>query len=172
MRVKTELFLMAALTAAVLIAPAHLAAQTKIGVVDFQKALLDTADMQAEAAKLEAEFKPRQDKLEAISVELQQIQVKLQSASPQEGARLQAEGAAKQREAQRMTEDLQSEVDYRREGVLQKGAQRMREVLEKLRQEQAYDLIVDASAAYAFNPALEITAEATAAYNASHPAAN
>ena len=170
MRLKIEFFAMAVLLAASFAAPAQLAAQSKIGVIDFQKALLDTADMQAEAAKLEAEFKPRQDELEAVSNELQQIQVKLQSASPEEAARLQAEGAAKQREAQRLTEDLQSEVDYRREGVLQKGAQRMREVLDKLRGEQSYDLIVDASAAYTFNPALDITSEATAAYDAAYPA--
>ena len=169
MRLKIQLFLLAMLAAAFIVAPAPLAAQSKIGVVDFQTALLDTADMQAEAAKLEAEFKPRQDALAALSGELQQIQAKLQSASPEEAARLQAEGAAKQREAQRLTEDLQSEVEYRREGILQKGAQRMREVLDKVRQENSYDLIVDASGAYAFNPALDITAEATAAYNAAHP---
>ena len=41
-------------------------AQAKIGVVDFQQALLATADMQKEASKLEQKFKPDQDRLEAL----------------------------------------------------------------------------------------------------------
>lgn|GEM_PF-373160 len=166
-RLKTARF--AALAAFALLAALPAAAQTKIGVVDFQQALLATADMQQKAGALEAKFKPRQDELETLAQELQQIQAQLASAQPADAARLQADGQRKQREAQRLSEDLQSEIDYERSGILQKGSQQMRAVLQTMREEKGVDLILDVSAALAFGPTLDLTTEATAAYDAAHP---
>ena len=67
---------MAALCAVAL--PQQAAAQTKVAVVDFQTALLNTAEIQKKAAELEAKYKPRQDEIEQLSQELQEIQAKLQ----------------------------------------------------------------------------------------------
>lgn len=148
----------------------RLAAQSKIGVVDFQQALLNTADMQKQAGTLESKFKPRQEELERVTAELQQIQQQLQTASNEDAGRLQAEGARKQRDAQRLSEDLQAAVDFERDAILQGGAARMRAVLEKLRADKGLDLLVDVSTALAFNSTLDLTAEATSAYDAAHPA--
>jgi outer membrane protein len=146
-------------------------AQLKIGVVDFQEALLATAEMQKEAGKLEQKYKPDQDRLEALSQELQTIQAKLPSVQGEEALRLQQEGQEKQREAQRLTEDLQADIDFDRQQVLEGGALRMREVIGELRASKALDLIVDVSSTLSFNSALDMTADATAAYDAKHPAA-
>jgi len=145
-------------------------AQAKIGVVDFQQALLATADMQKEASKLEQKYKSDQDRLEALSQELQGIQAKLASVTGDEAVRLQQEGAEKQREAQRLTEDLQADIDFDRQQILEGGAQRMREVLGELRASKSLDLIVDVSSTISFDPALDLTSDATAAYDAKHPA--
>ena len=83
-------FLWAAAAAAMLL-PAHLAAQVKVGVVNFQQALLATAEMQKEAGKLEQKFAPRQDQIEKLSNELDEIQKKMQSANEEEAQRLQDE---------------------------------------------------------------------------------
>lgn len=161
----------AALAAAcVLVAAAAGRAQVKIGVVDFQQALLATADMQKQASKLEQKYKPDQDRLEALSQELQGIQAKLGSASPEDAARMQQEGAEKQREAQRLTEDLQADIDFDRQQILEGGAQRMRAVLDELRVSKGLDLILDVSNTVSFNSSLDLTAEATQAYDAKHPA--
>lgn len=146
-------------------------AQAKIGVVDFQQALLATAEMQQEASKLEQKYKPDQDRLEALSQELQGIQTKLQSASGEDALRLNQEGQEKQREAQRLTEDLQADIDFDRQQILEGGAQRMRAVIDELRASKALDLIVDVSSTLSYNSALDMTADATAAYDAKHPAA-
>lgn len=167
MRLNTARFAALAAFAALTALPA--AAQTKIGVVDFQQALLATADMQQKAGVLEAKFKPRQAELDQLAGELQQIQTQLQSASAADAARLQADGQRKQREAQRLSEDLQSEIDYERNGILQKGAQQMRAVLQSLREAKGVDLIVDVGGALAFASTLDMTADATAAYDAAHP---
>lgn len=167
MRLKTARYAALAAFAALLALPAG--AQTKIAVVDFQQALLATADMQQKAGELEAKFKPRQEELDSLANELQQIQTQLQGATPADADRLQADGQRKQREAQRLSEDLQSEIDYERNGILQKGAQQMRAVLQSLRESKGVDLIVDVAGALAFAAALDMTAEATSAYDAAHP---
>ena len=169
---RLESFRTTALAAVIFLAAATPGlAQVKIAVVDFQQALLATAEMQKRAGELEQKFKPDQDRLEALSSELQDIQVKLQSATPEDGARLQAEGAEKQRQAQRLTEDLQADIDFDRQQILEAGAQRMRAVIEELRASKTLDMIVDVSSTISYSSALDITTDATAAYDAKHPAA-
>ena len=45
----------------------------------------------------------------------------------------------------------------------------MTEVVKKLAEEKGYDLVVDTSTALYFKPALDITAEAIAAYDKAYP---
>ena len=71
---KLKTLRLVALAALALAAP--LAAQTKIGVVDFQQALLATADMQKQAGDLEAKFKSRQEELDRLAAELQPVDSK------------------------------------------------------------------------------------------------
>jgi outer membrane protein len=172
MRVKSLAVLILATISSLATAVQPLSAQTKFGLVDFQTAMLATKEMQAEAAKMEAEFKPQQDALTKLTEEMQSLQQRIVAATDaQQQADLQAQGAAMQRRFDRMREDMQSAIDFRRETVLQKGAARMREVLEKLRIDKGLDAVIDTSSIYVYNPAMELTAEATAAYDAAHPVA-
>ena len=150
--------------------PSHVAAQTKIAVIDFQNALLNTADMKKESAALEAKYKVRQDEIQALSVELQEIQGKLQTAQGAEGTQLQADGQRTQRTAQRLSEDLQSDVEFDRQNILAGAGARMRDVIRDLRMEKQLDLIVDGGSVLAHNALIDLTAEATQAYDAKHPA--
>ncbi len=148
------------------------AAQTKLAIINTQQAVLETAEMKKAAADLEARFKPQQADIEKRTKELQQIQEKLNDASkvkPQEAAELQAEGQRKQRQLQRITEDLQGEVDRERTEILNRGGQRMQQVVTKLAEEKGLDLVVDAGNAVYFKPAMDITKEAIAAYDKQHP---
>lgn len=160
-------FLWAAAAAAVLL-PAQLAAQVKVGVVNFQQALLATAEMQKEAGKLEQKFAPRQDQIEKLSTELEEIQKKMQAADEATAQRLQAEGQRKQRDAQRLSEDLQADVEFERNTVLQGGSRKMREVLQQLAVEKGLDMIVDVSSTVYYKDALDISKEATAKYDATY----
>lgn len=148
---------------------ASVAAQSKIAVMDFEQALLATAEMKKKAAAMEAKFKPRQDEIARLSKELQELQANIQKARPEDVASLQAEGQRKQVEAQRLSEDLQADVEFEREGILQDGAARIRDVVNKLRSEGGYDVILDISTALSFNAALDITKDATAAFDAAYP---
>lgn len=145
-------------------------AQTKIAVIDFQTALLNTEDMKKESAELEARYQGRQDEIATISSELEEIQSKLQSAQGAEAARLQTDGQRKQRTAQRLSEDLQSDVEFDRQNILASASARMRDIIRDLRMEKQLDMIVDAGGVLAHNALIDLTAEATQAYNAKHPA--
>ena len=85
-------------------------------------------------------------------------------------AELTAQGQRKQRDMQRMTDDLQADVTADRNEVLGKSSQKMSEVVKKLAEEKAYDMVVDVTNTVYFKPALDITAEALAAYNKAYPA--
>ena len=83
---------------------------------------------------------------------------------------LQADGQRKQRSAQRMSEDLQSDVEFDRQNILTAASARMRQVISDLRVAQGVDLIVEGSGVLAADPLIDLTAEATQAYDAKHPA--
>jgi len=148
-------------------------AQTKIGVVNFQKAILDTAEIKKASVDLQNKYKPRQDALEKVQRELSDIQTQLQASqgklSAAGEADLTARGQRKQREAERLNQDLQDDVTNERNTVLQRAGGRMTEIIKKIADEKSLDLVVDSTNAISFKPALEITTEATAGYDKAYP---
>ena len=155
--------------AALLGAPAAALAQTNVGVVDFQQALINTAEVQKEAARVEAKFKPRQDEVATLTKELQDLQQKLQAATGDQATQLQTEGQRKQRNLQRLSEDLQTDFEFDRNSILQAAAQKMRDALKTVAEAKGLDLITEAGNTYYFKPTLDVTADATAAYDKAHP---
>ena len=149
-------------------------AQVKVAIINLQKAVLDTAEIQKAQKDLETKYKPRQEKAEALQRELQTIQGQLQTMAgkltPQAEQELNVQGQRKQRELQRVTEDLQGDVDRERQEILGRSAQRMNDVVKKVAEAKGLDMVVDVSNAVYFKPTLDITAEATAEYNKSYPA--
>jgi len=146
-------------------------AQMKIGIVDFQNALLATAEMTKKAADLEIKYKPKQQELDSKGKELQDLQAKIESSTnQQETVQMQADFGRIQRDAQRMSEDLQADVDYDRNAILQAGADRMRAVVDSVREEKGLDIVVEIGSTLSFTAALDITSDVTAAYDAAHPA--
>ena len=148
-------------------------AQAKVAVINLQKAVLDSAEIQKASKDLTAKFQPRQQELEKLQNEIQVIQQQLQTnqgkLNPQAEADLNAQGSRKQRDLQRKGEDLQAEVDRERNEILGKSTQKMGEVVKKLAEEKGYDLVVDISNTIYFKPALEITNDALAAFNKAYP---
>lgn len=148
--------------------------QTKVGVVNFQRALLETAEIKKASAALEAKYKPRQAELEKLRKEIEDLQQKLESLAgkltPQAESEMTFQLQRKQREFQRVSEDLQSDVDEERNEILTKAGQRMREVISKLAEEKGLDVIVDVGNTLYFKPALDLTQEVIAAYDKAYPA--
>lgn len=149
-------------------------AQTKVGVVNLQRAVLESAEIKAATARMEAKYKPRQAEIQRIQKELEGLQQQLQSQAgkltPQAEADIQAQGQRRQREGQRLTEDLQQEVDAERNEILSRTSQKMQEVVRKVAEEKTLDIVVDVTNTVFFKPALDITADVLAAYDKANPA--
>lgn len=146
-------------------------AQTKVAVVNSQKALLDTAEIKKAQVDLEAKFKPRQDQMAKLQKELQDIQTQLQSGKlNQIGEQdLTAQGQRKQVQLQRLQQDLQADVDSERNDILQRAGTRMQEVVKKMATEKGLDIVIDTSNTVFYKETLDLTAEAVAAYNKAYP---
>jgi outer membrane protein len=158
--------------AAAAICPAVASAQLKVGVMNMQRAILDTAEIKKASTEMQTKFKARTDQLENLRNELSAIQAKLQNPQtpPAQQADLQGQGTLKQRQAQRIQEDLQADVERERNETLQKAAGRMSDVIKKMAEEKSLDLVVDITNALFFKPALDVTEEAIAAYDKTFPA--
>ena len=149
-------------------------AQTKVAVINMQQAVLLTADIKKQSAELEAKYKPRGLAIEQLRADLDGIQQKLQAGqgklSPAAEQDLSVEGQRKQRALQRLSQDLQEEVDGARNEILGAAGRRMIEVIRKLADERGVDVVVEGNSTLFFKAALDITADATAAYDKAYPA--
>jgi outer membrane protein len=147
------------------------AAQTKIAVVNSQKAMLDTAEIKKAQLDLETKYKPRQDQMAQLQKDLAGLQAQIQGGklTPSAQQDVTAQGQRKERELQRIQEDLQADVDRDRNDILARTSQHMREVVTKLANEKGLDLVVDTANTIFYKPALDITAEATTAYDKAYP---
>jgi len=147
------------------------AAQSKVAVVNSQKAILDTAEIKKAQVDLEAKFKPRQDQMARLTKELQDIQTQLQSGKlNQQGEQeLTIQGQRKQRELQRLQDDLQADVDRERNDILQRSGTHMQEIVKKLADEKGLDVVIDTSNTVFYKASLDLTAEAVAAYDKAYP---
>jgi len=147
-------------------------AQVKVAVINTQKAMADTDELKKASAAVEAKYKPRQDELQKLQNDLQSIEQQLNSGKLNQNAaaELQTQGQRKQRDAQRISDDLQADFERDRQDILGKASQKMQSVVQKLAEEKGLDLIVDASQSLYFKPTLDLTADATAAYNKANPA--
>ncbi len=149
-------------------------AQTKVGIVNVQNAILDTAEIKKAQLELEGRYKPRQQKVETLQRDLADLQNKLQTMAgkltPQAEQEMQVSGQKKQRELQRLTEDLQADVDRERNEILSKSGARMQEVVKKLAEEKGLDVIMDVASTLYFKPTMELTKDAVTAYDKAYPA--
>ena len=149
-------------------------AQTKVAVISLQKAVYETAEIKKADADMTATLKPRQAELDKLQQDIAAIAQKLQTdtkLTPQAEFELQTEGKRKQVEAQRMDEDLRADAERIRTEVLSKTSEKMQGVVKKLAEEKGFDLVVDTQIALYFKPVMDLTAEATAAYDKAYPMA-
>lgn len=150
-------------------------AQVKIGTLDMQKALLETAEMKKEQATLEARYKPNQDKITKLQADIADIQKQLQTLGdklkPEVQQNMVADGTKKQRDLQRLTEDLQADVERDRNDILQRGRTRIESAVNKVAEEKGLDLVVDAGSLFYSKMAFDISKEVTAAYDKAYPVA-
>ena len=149
-------------------------AQTKVAVISLQKSLFDTAEIKKAQDQMTASLGPRQQQAEKLNQELAKISQQLQGDSTltqQAQFDLQTEGKRKQTELNRINEDLQADATSMRQNILAKATDRMQAVVKKMADEKGLDLVVDTQVTLYFKAVLDLTADATAAYDKTYPVA-
>ena len=171
LKVRSATLLAVVAAASVISSPAQTAQPTKVGIINAQKAVADTGELKKAQSALEVKFRPRQQAIEGLQNQLQSIQQQLNTGKidPNKEAQLRADGTQKQKELQRLGEDLQADVNAERQDVLGRSGRQMTEVVRKLAEARGLDVVIDIGNTIYFKPALDITAEATAAYDKAYP---
>jgi outer membrane protein len=148
-------------------------AQTKVGVVNIQRAVLESAEIKKASTDMETKYKPRQEQIATLERDLAGISQQLQSGasrlSPQQQAELTAQGQRKQRDHDRLAQDLQTDVTAERDEILAKSAQKMAAVVKMIAEEKGLDVVIDSANTAFFKPGLEITNDVLAAYDKAYP---
>lgn len=144
----------------------------RVAIINAQKAVADTHEIQKAQATLEAKYKPRQQAIQSLQTQLQAIQQQLNSPNipPDRESQLRADGTQKQKELQRLSDDFQADVNYERQDILNRAGRQMTDVVKKIAEERGIDVVIDITNTLYYKPALEITADATAAYDKAYPA--
>lgn len=149
-------------------------AQSKVAVISLQKALFDTAEIKKADAEMQATLAPRQAQAEKLNQEIAKIAQQLQndsSLTQQAQFDLNADGKRKQTELTRINEDLQADAQSMRTAILSKSTEKMQAVVKKMAEEKGLDLVVDTQVALYFKPVMDLTGEATAAFDKAYPVA-
>ena len=150
---------------------AQTAAPTKVAIINAQKAVGDTQELKRAQATLETKYRPRTQAIQSLQTELSNLQRQISAPNlpPERAEQLRASGVAKQKEYQRLTEDLQSDVNNERQDVLGRAGRQMADVVRKIAEARGLDVVIDITNTIYFKPALDITAEATAGYDKAYP---
>jgi outer membrane protein len=166
-------FLITAAAGLCLAAPAGAAhAQSKIGVVQIERIVRDSAPALRAQKKLEAEFSKREAELSKTAEQLKRMQDELEK----EGVTMaEAQRRNKERDFNELTREFQKKQRDYREDVNQRRNEELSQVIEQanriirqIAEQEKYDIIFQ-EAAYA-NPRIDITDKVIKALDAKPPA--
>jgi outer membrane protein len=153
------------------------AVPAKAAVIAFQTAVGQTNEFQRDFADLQSKFEPKRVQLKKLSEEIESMDKQLQTQgdklNDQERANRTRELESKKKEAQRLSEDAQSDFQQEMQEIFNGVATKVEDVLSTYAQQQGYTLVVDVTqqqqqapvVLYA-SPSSDITKAIIDAYNA------
>jgi outer membrane protein len=122
----------------------------KVGVINVRQAIASTAEGKQAGAELQSQFAPRQNELEALNKQINDLRQRLEVSGPklndEERARLQREGEAKARQAQRKQDEYQEDVNAAQAEVFDRIGRKMIDVLDRYARENGFVVVLDTSA--------------------------
>lgn len=152
-------------------------AQSKVGTINIQQAIISTKDGQKAAAELQTKFEPRRKEIERRNAELQALNQQQQKmgtvASDDAKRKLALEIEQKNKSLQRESEDAQQEFDGEQQKILNELGGRIMQVINKYATDNSFTMILDISSPqtpviWASNT-VDITNEVIKLYDANAP---
>jgi len=153
-------------------------AEAKIGVINMQAAIANTAEGKKVFADLQKKYQPRQQELQRLQQEIQAIQDQLSkqqaTLSDEEQGRLSRQVEDKQKLLKRSAEDAQTDFNHDRDEAVNKIVQKMVHVITDYAQQNGYALVLDDAQmpVYFASKQIELTEEMVKRYDAANPAAD
>jgi outer membrane protein len=138
-------------------AAAH-AQQIRIGYVDMKEVLDNAPQVLAGRAKLDQEFRDRNDTIEMDELRADSLEQRLQQGDINDDDRFRLERDLRDlhRNISRRKEDLRDELSFRRTEEVQRLEEEINIAVQEIAQRNGFDLIVSSPVIYA-NPELDIT---------------
>jgi outer membrane protein len=179
-----NIFRVAAIALACLLGTIALRSQTatppasagKIGVVNIQGAIDSTAEGKQAAGDLQAQFAPREQELESLNKQVDDLQKRLNGATltDTERGRLTAQGTRLAQRLERKNTEYQEDFNAARGEVVNQIGRKMIDTLNRYAQDGNFTVILDSSSQnspilFAAKTA-DITPEVIRLYNEAHPA--
>ena len=164
--------LLTAILTIMLAVPAAALAQSKIGVVQIERIVRDSAPALRAQKKLEAEFSRRENELKKVADQLKRMQDELEKdgVTMPEAQRRNKERDFNEmsRDFQRKQREYQEDVNVRRNEELSQVIDQANRIIRQIAEQEKYDIIFQ-EAAYA-NPRIDITDKVIKALDAKPPA--
>lgn len=152
-------------------------AQSKVGTINIQQAIVSTKDGQKAAAELQTKFEPRRKEIERSNASIQALQdqyKKLGTVGSEDAKRkLQADIELKTKSLQRDSEDAEAEFNQEQQRLLNDLGGRIMQVINKYATDNGFTVILDVSSPqtpviWASN-AIDVTNEVIKLYDANAP---
>lgn len=146
----------------------------KIGIINFQGAIGNTAEGKKAIADLQKKYETRQRDLQQQQQEVQSLQEQLQKGaatlSDEEQRRLSRELEDKQKRLKRAQEDYQSDVQLEQQEMVQRLGQKMYRLLNEYGQQNGFVLILEGYPQLpVYFATTDITEEMIKRYDAANP---
>jgi outer membrane protein len=153
------------------------AASGKIGVMNARAAIASTAEGKQAQAELQSQFAPRQNELEALNKQINDIRQRLQTMgdklSADEQVRLQRQGEVLTRQFERKRTEMQEDADAAQAEVFERLSKKMNDVLDRYARENGYVVLFDYSAQNTpivnFSNQVDVTQDIIRLYDQAYP---
>jgi outer membrane protein len=149
----------------------------KIGVINVRQAIANTAEGKQAGAELQSQFAPRQNELQALNKQIDDIKQRIDTGAGKlnqdELARLQREGETRARQIQRKQDEYQEDVNAAQADVFDRIGRKMIDVLDRYARENGYVAIFDTSAQNTpilfANTNIDVTQDIVRLYDQAYP---
>lgn len=134
------------------------AQQLRIGYVDMKKVLDNAPQVLAGRARLDQEFRARNDAIDLDEMRASALEARLQQGDMSADNRIQLERDLRElrRNITRRKEDLRDELSFRRTEEVQSLEEQINVAVQAIAERNGFDLIVSSPVVYA-SPSLDIT---------------
>jgi len=158
-------------------AAAGSATGAKVGVISVRQAIVATAEGKQASAELTSQFAARQNELEALNKQINDLRQRLQAGgstlNDDEKQRLTVQGQRLTAQLERKNNEMQEDVNAAQADVIDRIGKKMMDILDRYARENGYVAIFDSSAQntpilYASNN-IDVTQEIIKLYDQAYP---